>query len=112
MKKIFFIFTFVFVNLAYAFVTFTPSATAFSDGTGTKLSLEAKYVKFDELNLSGTIYGIKMGWQPIIKQNFDLKFGFFIDNGNIGDKTVTESGAYFALTFTYYILVFKQKRLL
>jgi hypothetical protein len=103
MKKIILILTVVFVNLASAVVFITPGPTVFRDGSGTRLSFETKYVKFDKLNLNGTIYGLRLGWQPTIKQNFDVKFGFFIDNGNIGDKTIIESGAYLAPAFTYYI---------
>jgi len=95
--KKFVVLSVVSASIASAFLIPTPSKKAFKSGSGMQLGIEVKNVKFDNTNIDGTIYGLKMGFEHTFKQSsFGIKWGFFADYGSINSVDVTEGGFFLA----------------
>ncbi|WP_456488982.1 hypothetical protein [Caminibacter pacificus] len=85
------------VSISSAFLITTPSKKAFKSDSGMQIGVEIKNVKFDNTNIDGTIYGLKIGFEHSFGQsNFGIKWGFFADYGNINSVNVTEGGFFLA----------------
>ena len=81
----------------WAFSLPVLSKKAFKSNSGMQLDAEAKNVKFDNIGIDGTVYGLKIGFQTMFgKSNFGLNWGFFADDGSINSINVTESGVFLA----------------
>ena len=73
------------------------SKKAFQNDSGVQIGLEAKNVKFDNIGIDGTVYGLKIGFQTMFgKSNFGLNWGFFADYGSINSINVAERGVFLA----------------
>jgi hypothetical protein len=84
-------------SIASAFLIPTPSKRAFKSGSGMQVGVEVKNVKFDNTNIDGTIYGLKMSFEHSFGQsNFGIKWGFFADYGSINSIDVVEGGFFLA----------------
>jgi hypothetical protein len=87
----------VSASMASAFLIPTPSKRAFKSGSGMQLGVEVKNVKFDNTDIDGTIYGLKMGFEHLFGQSgFGIKWGFFADYGSIDSVDVAEGGFFLA----------------
>jgi len=90
------------INLASAFALPVLSHNALKKNSGVQIGLEAKHVKFDNTNIDGTVYGLKLGFQTMFGQsNFGLNWGFFADYGSINSINVAEGGVFIAPKYNF-----------
>lgn len=102
--------TILITSIASALPLPILSKKAFQNGSGVQVGLEAKHVNFDNADIDGTIYGLKIGFQTMFGQsNFGLNWGFFADYGNVKDYSVAEGGFFLAPKYNFN---FSQKSIL
>jgi len=97
--------TIIAATSASAFPLPILNKKAFHEGSGVKVGIEAKHVKFgNDSENDGMLYGLRIGFQNNFgKSNFGLKLGFFVDYGSVDSNSVTEAGMYLAPKYTFNI---------
>lgn len=87
----------IVTSIASAFPLPILSKKAFQNNSGVQIGIEAKHVNFDNTNINGTVYGLKIGFQTAFGQShFGINWGFFTDYGSINSINVAEGGMFLA----------------